>query len=67
VAVNYAPNQSQCYVRLPFPDLGNHQWRLQDMLGDATYDREGDDLHAHGLYLDVPPWQAHVFLLTKRV
>ncbi len=22
VAVNYAPNQSQCYVRLPFADLG---------------------------------------------
>ena len=23
VTVNYAPNQSQCYVRLPFADLGN--------------------------------------------
>jgi hypothetical protein len=66
VTVNYAPNQSQCYVRLPFPDLRNGQWRLQDVLGNATYDREGDDLHARGLYLDVPPWQAHVFSLTKR-
>ena len=28
VTVNYAPNQSQCYVRLPFADLGNGQWRL---------------------------------------
>ena len=28
VTVNYAPNQSQCYVRLPFADLGNSQWRL---------------------------------------
>ena len=27
VTVNYAPNQSQCYVRLPFTDLGNRQWR----------------------------------------
>jgi hypothetical protein len=66
VTVNYAPNQSQCYVRLPFSDLGNGQWRLQDLLGNATYDREGDDLHARGLYLDVPPWQAHVFSLTRR-
>ena len=49
VTVNYAPNQSQCYVRLPFPDLGNGQWRLQDLLGDATYDREGNDLQARGL------------------
>ena len=29
VAVNYAANQSQCYVRLPFADLGG-RWRLQD-------------------------------------
>ena len=65
VTVNYAPNQSQCYVRLPFPDLGNGQWRLQDLLGNATYDREGDDLQARALYLDVPPWQAHVFSLTR--
>ena len=35
VTVNYAPNQSQCYVRLPFTDLGNGQWRLKDLLGDA--------------------------------
>ena len=33
VAVNYAPNQSQCYVRLPFADLGRPQWRLQDLMG----------------------------------
>jgi hypothetical protein len=66
VTVNYAPNQSQCYVRLPFPDLGNGQWRLQDLLGNATYDRDGDDLYARGLYLDVPPWQAHIFSLTRR-
>jgi hypothetical protein len=66
VTVNYAPHQSQCYVRLPCTDLGNSQWRLQDLLGHATYDREGNDLHARGLYLDVPPWQAHVFSLTPR-
>jgi hypothetical protein len=63
VAVNYAPNQSQCYVRLPFADLGTGQWRLQDLIGDATFDREGGDLQARGLYLDMPPWQASVLSL----
>ena len=63
--MNYAPNQSQCYVRLPFGDLGNGQWRLEDLIGDATYKREGDDLQANGLYLDEPPWRARVFSLTK--
>ena len=65
VTVNYAPNQSQCYVRLPFAGLGNGQWRLEDGIGDATYERDGNDLQARGLYLDEPPWRAHVFSLTK--
>jgi len=63
--VNYAPNQSQCYVRLPFADLGNGHWRLEDLIGDTTYDREGNELQARGLYLDEPPWRAHVFSLSR--
>jgi hypothetical protein len=66
VAVNYADNQSQCYVRLPFADLGRHPWRLTDLMGDATYDRDGDDLQRRGLFLGVPPWQACVFALTSK-
>ena len=65
VTVNYAPNQSQCYVRLPFADLGNGQWRLKDLLGDATYDREGKDLSDRGLYLDEAAWKTSVFSLTS--
>jgi glycosidase len=66
VAVNYAPNQSQCYVRLPFADLGGSQWLLQDQLEAVAYDREGGDLQSHGLYLDAQPWQSSVFALTKK-
>jgi len=66
VVVNFSPNQSQCYVRLPFADLGNGHWRLTDLIGDATYEREGNELQARGLYLDEPPWRAQVFAMTKR-
>jgi glycosidase len=65
VTVNYAPNQSQCYVGLPFPDLGHHRWRLKDHLSDATYDRDGGDLQARGLYLDEGPWKASIFSFTR--
>jgi hypothetical protein len=65
-AVNYAPNQSQCYVRLPLPDLGRHQWRLEDLIGPSTYDRDGNDLQSRGLYLDTLPWQAHIFSMAKK-
>ena len=65
VAVNYAPNQSQCYVRLPFADLAGSQWRLQDQMGSAVYDRDGNDLQSRGLFLDMSPWQAAVFSWKK--
>jgi glycosidase len=61
VAVNYAPHQSQCFVRLSFGDLDRGEWRLEDLLGDARYDRDGHELQSSGLYLDVPPWHCHVF------
>jgi hypothetical protein len=63
VAVNYASNQSQCHVRLPFADLGNRHWRLQDQLRPECYDWAGDDLLVHGLYLDMRRWQASVYSL----
>jgi hypothetical protein len=66
VTVNYAGNQSQCYVRLPFADLGQAQWHLTDLMGEATYDREGNDLRRSGLYLDVPPWQSAVFSMQRK-
>jgi Alpha amylase, catalytic domain len=64
VAVNYAPNQSQCLVKLPFTDLGNRWWRLQDQLGTAIYDRDGNELQSRGLFLDMLPWHTSVFSLT---
>jgi glycosidase len=65
VAVNYAPNQSQCHVRLPFDDLAGSRWRIKDLLSDATYDWDGSDLQGRGLYLDEPPWRAQVFTVSK--
>ncbi len=61
VAVNYAPHQSQCYVRLPIPNDSEEAWQLQDLLGDARYERDPRDLRSRGLYLDVPPWHYHAF------
>jgi hypothetical protein len=64
VAVNYSPANAQCYLRLPFDDLGGRGWRLSDQLEPASYDRDGAGLQDRGLYLDVSPWNAHVFELT---
>jgi len=63
VAVNYADNQSQCYVRLPPHGAGG--MRFTDLMGSLTFDRDGHDLDARGLYLDMPPWGYHVFDVTR--
>jgi hypothetical protein len=65
VAVNYAANQSQCYVRLPFADLAGGKWRLLDQISFEKYERDGNDLYSQGLFLDMSPWQAAVFSFTN--
>ena len=64
VAVNYASNRSQCRLLPPFSGLSGRRWRLRDLLGEAVYERDGDELAAGGLYLDVAPWRYHVFELA---
>jgi len=61
VVVNYAANQSQCYVPIPFDEIRGHSICLQDLLSPAVYERDGDELRSRGLYLDMPLWGYHVF------
>ena len=65
-ARNYSGTQSQCRLRLPFADLGNKSWRLDDQLNSANYDRDGNELASQGLYLDMAPWQSCVFSFKSR-
>jgi glycosidase len=59
-AVNYGPTQAQCYVQVPFTGLGR-KVVVRDLLGDARYERDGAELAAKGLYLDLPAWGRNAF------
>ena len=61
VAVNYGPSQGQCHVAWPFADIRGKKVTLQDLMHEARYEWEGDDLLNQGLYLDLPAWGFHVF------
>jgi hypothetical protein len=64
VAVNYAPHESQCYVRfggIAFDGVV----RLHDLIGSARHERAADALNERGLYLDLPPFGYHVFELRS--
>ena len=74
-AVNYAPVQSQCYVKLPVEWLENPIQpgsgealqgfiSLEDQMDAVTYQREKGRLLTEGLYLDLPAWGGHVFQLV---
>ena len=38
--------------------------RFRDLMGTLAFDRDGHDLDARGLYLDMPPWGHHIFEVT---
>ncbi|MEB3343702.1 alpha-amylase family glycosyl hydrolase [Okeania sp.] len=61
ITVNYAAEQSQCYVLLPFESLRGQMYQVQDLMSDVSYDRLGDKLISRGLYLDIPGWGYHIF------
>ena len=61
VAVNYAANQSQCYVQIPLDQIGGGVVRMQDLLSPIVYKSEHDE--SRGLYLDMQAWGYHVFQL----
>ncbi len=65
VAVNYADNQSQCHARLPFLNIEQKKWLLEDQLSQASYQWNGNDLCAKGLFLDLTPWQACIFKMIE--
>lgn len=67
IIVNYADHQSQGHVRLPFSDLAEKTWRLQDQLQNFRFDWKGEDLAAKGLYVDMAPWQTYVFALKEQI
>jgi hypothetical protein len=65
IAVNYSPDYSQCFVKLPFHDLAGNSWSLHDLMSGNIYGRDGDELNEKGLYLDEPGWKVYVFLLAQ--
>ncbi|MGZ8160065.1 MAG: hypothetical protein ACXWT4_14805 [Methylobacter sp.] len=65
IAVNYAPNQSQCYLPLPLPNAEDCRYELKNLMGSESYDRSGDSLVSPGLYLDMAAWGFGIFQLIR--
>jgi hypothetical protein len=67
IVVNYSDGAAQARVHGPWHELRGETWRLDDVLSGNIYDRNGDELREAGLYVDLGPWQCHLFQLQKEV
>ena len=61
VVVNFGPAPAQALVHLPWDDLRSTTWRLDDELSGDRYVRVGIEMLEVGLYVDLGPWQCHLF------
>ena len=63
VVVNLSGQPVQARVPLDWPDLSGRSWRLTDILGQSVFERDGGELASPGLFVDLGPWQFHLFAL----
>lgn len=61
VFVNLSPERAQALTPIDIMALAGRDWRLDDVLNDATYVRRGDDMVSTGLYIDLPGYGYHLF------
>jgi len=61
VIINFRSDAAQGLVQVPLDDLRGKLWRLNDVMSALSYDRSGDEMRDAGLYVDMKPWQCHLF------
>jgi len=62
VAINYSEIHSSCRLKI---DISGYQEELIfiDLLNDVNYVRSAEEIHVLGLYIELKPYQAHIFAL----
>jgi glycosidase len=61
VVVNFAPFNSQCFVKLSTSGFAGRQVEFKDLMSEAVYGRDGNDLSSRGLFVDMHGWGYHIF------
>lgn len=60
VLVNFSDVTSQALIRVPWDELREKMWRLDDRLSGETFERSGNDMRDAGLYVELDPWECHL-------
>lgn len=59
VVVNFSENQSQARIHLSWDNLTGRTWHLVDLISGDLFQRDGDEMHLSGLYVDLRAWRYH--------
>ena len=65
IVVNLSGFRSQACVRVPWDDLAGQTWRLSDAFSGEVYEREGNEMLATGLFVDLAPWGFHCLRFAR--
>jgi hypothetical protein len=63
IVINFSQEAAQARVHAPWDELTGKEWRFNDVLSGESYDRNGSETRDAGLYVDLGPWEYHVFQL----
>jgi hypothetical protein len=68
VIVNYSKERVRGQVHFDLHGIAGRTVHLHDWMDDATYTRDGSELvdEHRGLFVDLAPWQPHVFQVTTQ-
>jgi hypothetical protein len=61
VVINFCQEAAQARVHVPWDELRARNWRLNDALTGESYGRSGTEMRDAGLYVELAPWQCHLF------
>jgi hypothetical protein len=61
VAINLSDTAVQARVKAPWEELRGESWHLFDPLSGANYERDGNEMAASGLYVELQPWSYCLF------
>jgi hypothetical protein len=56
-------------ARLPlgfWSEVAGQQWILHDVDDGSTYERDGNEMTGHGLFIDLKPYESHIFRFERK-
>jgi hypothetical protein len=65
IIVNFSEFKSRGHVKIKELNFGVDDWQFKDLLNQESYKHHGEDLSKFGLYVELKPWNCHIFDIKK--